>query len=91
MILVVLSTHAELASATARGRSYCKTGLLFTFLIKDFIGSKNGSLLHAQTVSLSKQSAVLHVKQSVDTILEKVFVAKTIALQLFTLYVWLHM
>ena len=26
MILVVLSTHAELASATARGRSYCETG-----------------------------------------------------------------
>ena len=27
MILVVLSTYAELASATAWGRSYCKTGL----------------------------------------------------------------
>ena len=27
MILVVLSTNAELASATARGRSYCETGL----------------------------------------------------------------
>ena len=26
MILVVLSTHAELASATARGHSYCETG-----------------------------------------------------------------
>ena len=26
MILVVLSTHAELASATARGRSYWETG-----------------------------------------------------------------
>ena len=26
MILVVLSTHAELASATAQGRSYCETG-----------------------------------------------------------------
>ena len=29
MILVVLSTHAELASATARGRSYCETGLFW--------------------------------------------------------------
>ena len=29
MILVVLSTHAELASATARGRSYWETGQLF--------------------------------------------------------------
>ena len=28
MIFMVLSTHAELASATARGRSYCETGLL---------------------------------------------------------------
>ena len=28
MILVVLSTHAELASATARGRSYWETGEL---------------------------------------------------------------
>ena len=28
MILVVLSTHAELASATTRGRSYCETGEL---------------------------------------------------------------
>ena len=28
MILVVLSTHAELASATARGRSYWETGRL---------------------------------------------------------------
>ena len=28
MILVVLSTHAELASTTTRGRSYCETGLL---------------------------------------------------------------
>ena len=28
MILVVLSIHAELASSTARGRSYCETGLL---------------------------------------------------------------
>ena len=27
MILVVLSTHAELASATKQGRSYCETGL----------------------------------------------------------------
>ena len=28
MILVILSTHAELASATARGRSYRETGEL---------------------------------------------------------------
>ena len=28
MILVVLSTHVELASATVRGRSYCETGEL---------------------------------------------------------------
>ena len=28
MILVVLSTHAELESATARGRSYWETGEL---------------------------------------------------------------
>ena len=28
MILAVLSTHAELTSATARGRSYCETGEL---------------------------------------------------------------
>ena len=33
MILVVLSTHAELASATARGRSYCKTGLFVSHAI----------------------------------------------------------
>ena len=30
MILVVLSTHAELASATLRGRSYCEMGELFS-------------------------------------------------------------
>ena len=33
MILVVLSTHAELASATARGRSYWETGELITLLL----------------------------------------------------------
>ena len=32
MILVVLSTHAELASATVRGRSYCETGELLVFM-----------------------------------------------------------
>ena len=30
--LVVLSTHAELASATARGCSYLETGQLFIFI-----------------------------------------------------------
>ena len=37
MILVVLSTHMELASATAQGRSYCETGelLLFDNLLND--------------------------------------------------------
>ena len=32
MILVVLSTHAELASTTARGRSYWETGQLYYFI-----------------------------------------------------------
>ena len=38
MILVVLSTHAELASATARGRSYWETGqliIIYTFSEND--------------------------------------------------------
>ena len=40
MILVVLSTHAELASATARGRSYWETGEL-TFFFVNQGGSHN--------------------------------------------------
>ena len=34
MILVVLSTHAEMTSATARGGSYCETGEFDTAIIR---------------------------------------------------------
>ena len=37
MILVVSSTHAELASATARGRSYCETGEFMAIFYQYFM------------------------------------------------------
>ena len=36
MILVALSTHVELASATTRGRSYWETGQLIVDIIKNY-------------------------------------------------------
>ena len=45
MILVILSTHAELASATARGRSYRETGEFeFVFVWKVNIKPKRSEI-----------------------------------------------
>ena len=49
MILVVLSTHAELASATARGCSYCETG--------EFVHISNASCFAANIRALSTYNA----------------------------------
>ena len=57
MILVVLSTHAELARATARGPSYCETGLLsypcHNTLLAFFVeADPNGALIEAYRLLL---------------------------------------
>ena len=47
MILVVLSTHAELASTTAQGRSYWETGeLAETIYLTYDISEKEGNNKH---------------------------------------------
>ena len=46
MILVVLSTHAELASATARGRSYWETGELNSTLVQSYWTQKETLVRH---------------------------------------------
>ena len=56
MILVVLSTHVELASATARGHSYCEMGELkkktflfnfrFNIIVKERMEYEKGTDMH---------------------------------------------
>ena len=52
MILAVLSTHAELASATAQGCSYCETGLLQLFYILKYLISSNSIGYVIQVINL---------------------------------------
>ena len=65
MILVVLSTHAELASATARGRSCWETGELSSGLMipRPWVGTPCGPTCCVLAMNMVLYSNLLHLTQ----------------------------